>query len=282
MRHMTTAVWSAAGGVPNDVESDVHHGLANPVGQRREVDIGSDVAAPSTGAQRLQHRLLDGGGRLLKQFDKLPVCARRFIKRHLQSGAMFYRATCDRRSQFDDLVGDGPRVGLVQFLVGYLADAVEVRVIPPHQLNENRFLRFEVVVQGFRAKCPRRRQSPVAMSASLTRRSTRPLSAGFRCGECRRRMHLRGRPTGSGCFSAHLAPVASSENARSREPAPTNRHRASLGVRSPPRLRPRMVAEAPRHLHSSHQDPGRAVSCRYPGRFCEILDPIFGLTLPGC
>ena len=63
---------------------------------------------------------------------------------------MLYRATRDRGAQFDDLVGDGARVGLVQFLVGDFADAIQVGVIPPDQLDKDRFLRFEVVIKASR------------------------------------------------------------------------------------------------------------------------------------
>jgi hypothetical protein len=45
--------------VPNDVEPDMQHRLTHAVCRAWEIDIGSDVAAPLAGAQRLQHRLLN-------------------------------------------------------------------------------------------------------------------------------------------------------------------------------------------------------------------------------
>ena len=83
---------------------------------------------------------------------------------------------------------------------------------------------------------------------------------------------------GLGGSDGHPVAVLSSTGARVELFAPTDRHRASLGARSRRWLQPRMVAEAPRHLRSSHLDPGRVISRCYPGRFCEITDPIFGLN----
>ena len=63
---------------------------------------------------------------------------------------MFDRTSCDRTTQFGDLLGDRPRVGFVEPLQCGLADAIQVGVIPPGQLDEDRFLGVEVVVETAR------------------------------------------------------------------------------------------------------------------------------------
>ena len=59
-------------------------------------------------------------------------------------------AACDRTAQFDDLFGDRPRIGVVESLQCGLADAIEVGVVAPDQLDEDRFLRLEVVIETAR------------------------------------------------------------------------------------------------------------------------------------
>jgi hypothetical protein len=95
--------------------------------------------------------------------------------------------------------------------------------------------------------------------------------ARFRCDGCRRHKSRRGRSPSRGPVLRHPVPAASRENVRLCELAPTDRHRASLGAQGPVRLQPRMVAEAPRHLHGARPDHGRVICAQ-----------IFGFTLPGC
>ncbi len=59
--------------VPDDVQTDMQHALAHPVGQGGKVQVGSDVSAPAAGPKRLQHRGLDGRRRALCQFHQLGV-----------------------------------------------------------------------------------------------------------------------------------------------------------------------------------------------------------------
>ena len=206
MRHMTTAVWSAARGVPDDVESDVHHGLADPVGQRGQVDVGSDEAAPPARAQRLQHRLLHGGGRVLQELDELRICARRLIERHLQRGAVLHRAARDRGPQFDDLVGDRSASRACPISRGRFRRCDPGRRNTAGPTRRGSLPSIQSGGKGFPARCPPRRRSPAGTSASPRRRSTMPRFAGFRSDECRRRRRLRARLPSRGCVWRHSRP----------------------------------------------------------------------------
>jgi hypothetical protein len=126
--------------VPRNVETDLQHGLADPIGQHPQVDIGPDVATPPRCPQGLVHRLQNRRRAALRPFDEFGVGARSFIQRDLYGGAMRDRATCDRAAQIGDSAEAGPRVGVgvgvVEGVQGALGDAVQVGVIAPQQLGE--------------------------------------------------------------------------------------------------------------------------------------------------
>ncbi len=61
---------------------------------------------------------------------------------------MLDRAPCDRASKCRDLFGSGRGVRLVEAFQSVLADAVEVGVVTPDQLNEDGFFRLEVVIKA--------------------------------------------------------------------------------------------------------------------------------------
>ena len=103
---------------------------------------------PARSACNIAAWIFDGGA--LGQFDEFGVVAGTLIERHLKSCAMFDRACGDLASELRDQFGDGPGVGFVEACQRTLADAVEVGVIPPDQLNEDRLLRIEVVVEAAR------------------------------------------------------------------------------------------------------------------------------------
>ena len=63
---------------------------------------------------------------------------------------MLDRAAGDRTPKLGDLFGDGAGIRLVETLQRQLADAVQVCVIAPDQLDEDGFLGFEVVVEAAR------------------------------------------------------------------------------------------------------------------------------------
>src|SRR4051812_46655120 len=119
--------------------------LAESVSKDGKVYLGPDIAAPSAGSQRLQHRLLEHGGRVMEQCDEFLVRARRLIERHLKRRAVLDRTTGDIRSELDDLLGDRPVVGLVEPVKRRVSDAIEVGVVAPDELDEDRFLGLEVV-----------------------------------------------------------------------------------------------------------------------------------------
>ena len=56
----------------------------------------------------------------------------------------------DRRSELDDPFRNGPRVRFVESLLGDFPDAIQISVIAPDQLDQDRFLGFEVVIQASR------------------------------------------------------------------------------------------------------------------------------------
>jgi hypothetical protein len=60
------------------------------------------------------------------------------------------RALRNRRAEIDDSVERRSRVGLVQSGLGALGDAVEVRVVAAEQLDEDGFLRIEMVIEASR------------------------------------------------------------------------------------------------------------------------------------
>jgi hypothetical protein len=99
--------------VPDDVQSDMQHRLANPVRQHGKIDVRPDVTAPPAGAQCVQHRLLNRDRRPLRQLDELRIRARCFIEGNLECRAMLYGAMRDRRSKRDDPFGSGSRVRFV-------------------------------------------------------------------------------------------------------------------------------------------------------------------------
>ena len=139
-----------AGGVPDDVEPDLQHHLDDVVRQDREVDVGPQIAAPPGGTQRLQHRLQNRGRALLCQGSEFFVRTRALVERHLQSGAVGHRALRYRRAQIHDPVEAGPGGGVVELALGLLGDSIKVRVVAPEQLDEDRFLRLEMVIQAAR------------------------------------------------------------------------------------------------------------------------------------
>ena len=61
---------------------------------------------------------------------------------------MLHRAFGDRRTQPDDLLGDGAVVGFVQPRLGVEPDPIQVVLVAPDQLDEDRFFGLEVVVQA--------------------------------------------------------------------------------------------------------------------------------------
>ena len=63
---------------------------------------------------------------------------------------MLDRAAGDRTSKLGDLFGDGTGIGLIETFQRELADAVQVCVIAPDQLDEDGFLGVEVVVEAAR------------------------------------------------------------------------------------------------------------------------------------
>ena len=139
------------GVVPDDVEPDVQRALAEAVRQRGEVDVRADVLAAPAGAQRREHRLLDRGGRALRELDELLVRgARRLVEGELQRGAMADGAARDRRAELDDPLGDGLRGPARRASAADLSDAIEIGVIAPDQLDQDGFLGLEVVIEAAR------------------------------------------------------------------------------------------------------------------------------------
>src|SRR5262245_16019206 len=63
---------------------------------------------------------------------------------------MLYRAIRDRRSEVGDPLNDRSRVWFVQSLPSGFADATQVGVIAADQLDEERLLGFEVMIQAAR------------------------------------------------------------------------------------------------------------------------------------
>ena len=63
---------------------------------------------------------------------------------------MLDRAAGDRASKLGDLFGDGAGIRLIETFQCQLADAVQVGVIAPDQLDEDGFLGVEVVVEAAR------------------------------------------------------------------------------------------------------------------------------------
>jgi hypothetical protein len=134
----------------HDVEADLQHGLAGAVGQVREVHVGPQIAAPPSRAQRLQHRLQDCGGPSGQHLGEFGVGTGAFVERHLQRGAVRHRAHRDGRTQLGDLGETDGGLPLVEALHALGRDAVQVGVVAQHQLDEQGFLGFEVVVQAAR------------------------------------------------------------------------------------------------------------------------------------
>ncbi len=127
---------------------DLQHRLHDPVGEDRQVDIGPEIAAPSRGAQGLHHRFEDRRRPLLGECGQFRIRCRRLVERHLQRGAMCDGALRDRRAQIHDPVERGQRCGIVQAALRVLGDAIQIVVIAPEQLDEDRFLGFEMVVEA--------------------------------------------------------------------------------------------------------------------------------------
>ncbi len=63
---------------------------------------------------------------------------------------MLDRAAGDRTSKLGDLLGDGAGIRRIETLQCHLADAVQVCVIAPDQLDEDGFLGVKVVVEAAR------------------------------------------------------------------------------------------------------------------------------------
>ena len=129
----------------------MEHGLAYPVGKDGQIHIGADVAAPPSGPQGLQHRLLNGRRVAQRQIGEFPCRAWAFEKRHLQGGAVPHRAVRDGRAQSDDLLLRRALVGgVVESGQCLLADLIEIGVIAVHQLDEDGFFGIEMVIEAAR------------------------------------------------------------------------------------------------------------------------------------
>ncbi len=115
-----------------------------------KVEIGPNVTAPAAGTQRLQHCGLDLRRLAGSQFDEFGIAAGALEERHLQGGPMLDRAPSDRTSKRGDLFGCRAGVRLVEELQSAFADAIQVSMVEPDQLDKDGFLRFEVVIEAAR------------------------------------------------------------------------------------------------------------------------------------
>ena len=61
---------------------------------------------------------------------------------------MLHRTFGDRRTQPDDLFGDGPVVGFVESRLRVLPDPIQVVLIAADQLDEDRLFGLEVVIEA--------------------------------------------------------------------------------------------------------------------------------------
>jgi len=63
-------------------------------------------------------------------------------------GPMLHRADGDRRTQADDLFGDGPVVGFVESRLRGLPDPIQVVLVAADQLDKDRLFGLEVVIEA--------------------------------------------------------------------------------------------------------------------------------------
>jgi hypothetical protein len=137
--------------VADHVEPHVQHALADPIGQRGKVDPRPDVAAPPARLQEREHRGVHRGGRALRPLDQLLVRAgRRLVEGELQRGAVAHGAVRDLGRELDDPLRGRRRQRLVEPLAGDVADVIEIGVVAPDQLDQDRFLGLEVVIEAAR------------------------------------------------------------------------------------------------------------------------------------
>ena len=104
----------------------------------------------------LEHRLLGRCGCTSYQLDQFVTGAdRRVVERELDRRTMARCALGDRRAEGRDPVGKVARSALAELLEGDLCLAVEVGVIAPDQLDDDRLFGLEVVIQapGLDAAC---------------------------------------------------------------------------------------------------------------------------------
>ena len=144
-------------GKPFDLGEHRSHGQSdNPPHTRNglqalEVDARPDLTAALAGLKDLEHRRVNGSRRLagqLRQF--VSGVGGRVVQRQEQGGAMADGAGGDGLAQLDDPLLRRPRVKLVQRVERLLGHPVEVVLVAAHQLDDDRFLGVEVVIEAAR------------------------------------------------------------------------------------------------------------------------------------
>ena len=130
-------------------DPDVQHALAHALGEHLQVDPGANRTPCPAGPQDLEHRAVDRGGRLTRELDQLVTRdLRRVVERQDQGRPMAHGARGDCFAELDDAVLDRRRFEGVERVHGLLGDTLEVVAVALDELDDDRLLRVEVVVQA--------------------------------------------------------------------------------------------------------------------------------------
>jgi hypothetical protein len=130
-------------------DTDVKHALTQAISEHGQVDLRTDHSRRAALAQKLSHHGLDRRWCLAGQTGQLVTKYRgRLVQREKERGAMLYATSCDRSAELDDACLDGLGSGPVKASEGIVGDPLEILHISPNQLENDGFLRIEVVIQA--------------------------------------------------------------------------------------------------------------------------------------
>jgi hypothetical protein len=85
-------------------EADVLLDLAEPIGERLEVDLGSDLAHRLAGSEGLEHRAVDERRSVAHSDELVAGTRRRLVQRQEESGSVADCTRCDRGAKVDHLL----------------------------------------------------------------------------------------------------------------------------------------------------------------------------------
>ena len=132
-----------------DADPDVEHALADPLGEQLEVDSGPDLTGAPSRFEDLGHGGVDRSRRLAGELGQLLTgVGRRVVQRQEQRGAMAHGARGNGLTEVDDPILDRPRIEVVEAVDGLLGDPIEVVLVAADELDDDRFLGLEVVVEA--------------------------------------------------------------------------------------------------------------------------------------